>query len=340
MRPQDGENINPDKTLRFVATDTTDQESVSLKLYFKDQPINKVFYSQNEDPTFENSRDDCKINKIINDRLYDRSAAYAKKTTDQQTGKAKYNDIKMPTCITVPDNGQLKTNYINVYTLPEGVRLDSKCMKGEYLNKGNSCLSYLRIISSGLLHAIKILNMGTTFYRHGNIFPHNTYLLVKNDTQRVFLDNMLYDNNKYSDISQKPFRRDFNMMADTLIDVLTGTNKTVVQEPVKSTFDLFMNIKKYFVDNSLDISLKSAAINMIGNHLKEGNGKMVTRAEFEFKLKKSVFNFIYRLKCTGTNPYNQFDSIEDALKHEFITSGALTGAMAPGEQWDSLPADF
>ncbi len=69
MRPQD-EYANPDSTLRFIATDTVNLESVSLKLYFKSHPFNKVFYSQDADPTFENSRDDCKMNQVIYKRLF------------------------------------------------------------------------------------------------------------------------------------------------------------------------------------------------------------------------------------------------------------------------------
>jgi hypothetical protein len=337
MRPQD-EFMNSDNTLRFIAVDTTDLESVSIKMYFKGRPSSGNFYSQNDDPTFADSINECKNHKIINNRLYNKAVTNLQPINDQKDVPI-FSDIKLPKCLTVADNGSLKTSYVNVFSLPEGSRLDQKCLKGDELNKSNSCLSYIRIISTGLLHSLKIFNMGNSFYRHGNIFPHNIYLLVKNDTQRIFLDNMLYDSNKYDDISQKPFKRDMNLMGDTLIQLLTGTSQEVVKAPIKSTFHLYHSIRKYFVDNNIDISLKSAAINM-GNNLKEGNGKCVTMSEYEFKLQKSIFNFIYRLKCTGTEPSNQFMDLDQALKHDFIASVSETGPKAPGEQWDSLPSDY
>ena len=337
MKMQD-DYMNPDNTLRFVATDSTDLESVSLKLYFKGTASDRVFYSQNNDPTFTNSINDCKNYKVINNRLYNKPVVN-NEPIDDKKDKAIFDDLRVPRCLTIPDNGNLKTNYINVFSLPEGTRLDRKCLKGESLTKQNSCMSYIRTISIGLLHGLKVLNMGNSFYRHGNIFPHNIYLNIKNDAQRVFLDNMLYDNNKYDDINQKPFRRDMNMMADTLVSILTGTATNILKEPVRSTFEIYHTIKKYLWDNNIDLSLKSSSINMASS-IKEGSGKCLTRAEMEFKLQKTVFNFIYRLKCTGIDPNNQFMDIDQALNHEFITSGSLVGPTAPGEQWDSLPADY
>jgi hypothetical protein len=336
MKTQD-DFMNPDNTIRFIASDSTDLESVSLKLYFKGKPSNGNFYKQNEDPTFINSVNECKNHKVISNRLYNKASSNAAAIDEKD--QPIYEDIKVPRCLTVPDMGNLETNYINIMSLPEGKPLDHKCLKGDNLNKGNSCITYMRTISSGLLHALKIFNMGNSYFRHANIYPHNVYLLIKNDTQRVFLDNMLYDSNKYDDISQKPFRRDMNLMADTLLQLITGTNSTVVKEPIQSTFKLYHSIRKYIWDNSIDLSMKSAAINFPSN-LKEGNGKCITMTEFEFKLQKSIFNFIYRLKCTGVDKYNQFMDIDQALGHEFITSGLLTGPKAPGEQWDTLPADY
>ncbi len=337
MRPQD-EFMNSDNTFRFIAIDSTDLESVSLKMYFKGTPSSGVFFSQNDDPTFKDSINECKNHKVINNRLYNKAATNIQPINDL-TDISVFPDIKLPKCLSVPDNGSLKTSYVNIFSLPEGTRLDHKCLKEDELNKSNSCLSYMRIISSGLLHALKIYNMGNAFFRHGNIFPHNIYLLVQNDTQRIYLDNMLYDSNKYDDIAQKPFRRDMNLMGDTLIKLITGTAVDIVTAPIKSTFHLYHTIRKFIWDNSIDLSLKSAAINM-GSNLKEGNGKCVTMSEFEFKLQKSVFNFIYRLKCTGIDPYNQFMDIDQALKHDFLASALEVGPKAPGEQWDSLPADY
>ena len=330
--------MNPDNTVRFVGVDTTNLDSVGIKLYLKGSPSQGSFYSQNSDPTFQDSIKECVNNKIIINRLYNKPATF-QGAIDERKESPQWPDIKLPRCITTPDNGKLKTNYINIFTLPEGTRLDRKCFKEEKLTKHNSCLPYLRLISSGLLHALKAMNMGNSYYRHGNIFPHNIFLLLRNDTERVFLDNMLYESNKYDDISQKPFKRDFNMMGDALIQMLTGTRKKIVKGPIKSTFELYHTIRKYFYDNTFEVSLKSAAINSALN-IKEGNGKCITKTEFDFKLQKSLFNFIYRLKCTGVTPFNQFMDIDQALNHSFLTSGLQTGPKAPGEQWDSLPADY
>lgn len=324
--------MNQDNTVRFTATDTTDMDSYSLKLYFKGKASEGKFYAQEPDPTFTSSISDCKNYRVINNRLYDKPAKYDKPITVND--KPLYDDIKLPQCVTVPDNGSLKTNYINVFTLPEGVRLDKKCLKGDMLTKQNSCIPFLRNIGSGILHALKVLNMGTSFFKHGNVFPHNMYLLVKNDTQRVFLDNMLFDNNKYDDISQKPFKSDMNMLGDAFIKLLTGTEKIVVKD-VTSTFEVYHSIKKYFMESNININLKSSALNSPSN-IKEGNGKCITKAELDYKLQKSIFNFIYRLKCTGTNPVNQFIDIDQAINHDFIKSAAKQGA----DSWDSLPADY
>lgn len=330
--------MNPDNTIRFVATDTTDLESISLKLYFKGRASDRVFYSQNNDPTFTNSINECKNHKIINNRLYSKPMVNME-PINLEKDKPIFDDILVPRCLTQPDSGNLKTAYINIYSLPEGTRLDKKCLKGLELNKQNSCLPYVRTITTGLLHALKLFNMGSSFYRHGNIFPHNIYFNIKKDAQRVFLDNMLYDSNKYDDINQKPFRRDMHMMADSLISFITGSPTNPLKEPLRSTFEIYHGIKRYLWDNFIDLPLKSSAINMQSN-MKEGNGKCVTKAEWEFKLLKSVFNFIYRLKCTGTDPYNQFMDIDQALHHDFITSGMEVGPTAVGEQWDSSPADY
>jgi hypothetical protein len=104
-------------------------------------------------------------------------------------------------------------------------------------------------------------------------------------------------------------------MADTLIQLITGTTKKVVRQTLTSTFDLYYNIKKYFDDNNFDVNLKSSSINMPDN-LIQGGGKCRAKAEYEHKLQKSIFNFIYRLKCNVSNPANQF---QDASKLKIMS---------------------
>jgi hypothetical protein len=332
--------MNQDNTVRFIATDTTDMEPYSLKLFFKGDPSESKFYNQNNDPTYNLSVNECKNYKVIINRLYNKAQTNIHPIS--KNDHPIYDDINLPECLTVQDSGLLKTNFINIFSLPEGVKLDKKCLKGERLTKTNSCLPYLRIISSGLLHALDIFNMGNTFFKHGNIAPQNIYLAIRNDTQRVFLDNMVFDNNKYDNINQKPFRSDMNMMGDTLIQLITGTKKNILKGPIEGAFDIYHAVRKYFYDNHFDISLKSVALNMPAN-INDGYGKHMTRSELEFKLQKSVFNFIYRLKCTGTNPVNQFMDINQAINHDFIKTKDVSENKTvanTGDQWDALPSDF
>lgn len=336
MRQMD-DYMNIDNTIRFVATDTTDLESYALKLYFKGEAINGGFYSQVDDPSFQSSIDDCKTHKILMNRLYNR-ATINTLPINYKKEEPVYDDINLPKCVSISEEGVSKTYYKNIFTLPEGEKLSEKCLKGSDLNKLNSCFPYLRLVARGVLHAIKLLNKGNTYYKHGNISPANVYLLIKNDTQRVFLDNMLYENTKYDDVTKKPFKNDMNALGDTLIKVLFGTKSPNVTEPITSAFDLYHQVKKYFEKNNIDISIQSAALNI--NGLRSNDGKTMTRAEYEYKLQKSIFNFVYRLKCTGTSPTNQFMDIEQALNHDFIKSGFAKGNTAPGETWESMPADY
>ena len=105
--------MNPDNTIRFVATDTTDLESISLKLYFKGRASDRVFYSQNDDPTFTNSINECKNHKIINNRLYSKPMVNME-PINLEKDKPIFDDILVPRCLTQPDSGNLKTAYINI----------------------------------------------------------------------------------------------------------------------------------------------------------------------------------------------------------------------------------
>jgi hypothetical protein len=330
--------MNGDNSVRFVATDTTDLDTYTVKLYLKGTPTDGKFYNQNDDSSFKDSLDDCRNHKIVMNRLYNKPATNVN-PINYKTETPIYTDIKLPACVTQKDSGGLKTDYLNIFTMADGERLDKKCLKGLELSKGNTCLPYLRLIVNGVLHAIKLYNMGNVFFKHGNIGLQNIFLLMKNDAEYVFLDNMLYDSTKYDDINNKPFKHDFNQLGDALIQLITGTHEPIIQEPLKSTFDLYHQIKTYFEINNLNVNINSAALNM-GNLGKDSGGKPMTKSEYEYKLQKSVFNFIYRLKCTGINPANQFQDIDQALNHDFIKAAQQTGPDSPGEKWDTLPSDF
>jgi hypothetical protein len=328
--------INEDNTLRLVVSETTDMETFSMKLYMKGDQKQKNFYGFAEN--YVNGRDDCANNKIINNRLYGLPPTNTKDITDKD--KPQFDHIKFPFCKSKISSAGTQGHFANVFTLPSGRRLDKKCLQYLKLNKHNSCIPYVKLVAKGLLNAIHIMNMGHTFYRHGNIYPHNIYLLSTSKEHTIYLDNMLVDGKKYDNISQKPFKDDFNMIADTLLNLITGTNEDIFVDPdtkkpiqVTGAADIYYAIKFYFKKRDLDINLITYDLNFVGEILKDG--KALTRAELEYKLRDTVFNFIYRLKCVGIKPSNQFIDITQAMQHRFIT-----GFENASEQWDSLPSDI
>jgi hypothetical protein len=122
--------------------------------------------------------------------------------------------------------------------------------------------------------------------------------------------------------------------------LITGTNENIFVDPTTKTpiqitgaFDIYFAVKSYFEKNNLDINLFSYDLNLVGELLNEG--KILSKAELEYKLRDTVFNFIYRLKCVGITPSNQFLDISQAMQHRFIV-----GLEIDTEQWDSLPSDI
>jgi hypothetical protein len=327
--------INEDSTLRIVVSETTAMETFSLKLYLKGDTKQKSFYDFADN--YANGKNDCANSKILNNRLYGLPPTSTRDLTDKD--KPIIQHIKFPLCRSKLSTGGTQGHFTNIFTLPEGRRLDKKCLKYTNLTKHNSCIPHIKIIAKGLLNAIHLMNMGHTFYRHGNIYPHNIYLLSSNKEEFVYLDNMLVDAKKYDNIAQKPFKDDFDMIGDTLLNLISGTIENIfidhAGKPIQITgaADIYFAVKFYFEKRKLDINLLSYDLNLVAGTFPEG--KVLTRSELEYKLRDTVFNFIYRLKCVGIKPSNQFMDISQAMQHRFIT-----GLEIDTEQWDSLPSDI
>ena len=51
-----------------------------------------------------------------------------------------------------------------------------------------------------------------------------------------------------------------------------------------------------------------------------------------------IFNFIYRLKCTGTNPNDQFMDLNQVSEHEFMKDANENKLQM--DNWVLEPADY
>jgi hypothetical protein len=94
-------------------------------------------------------------------------------------------------------------------------------------------------------------------------------------------------------------------------------------------------VQKYFQQNAIDINLNTAALNFSTN-VNSDSGKLITKAEIDYLLNKSIFNFIFRLKCNQTQ---QFINIDQALEHDFIKSLSPTNQQIPTDSINT-PADY
>ena len=328
--------INEDNTIRMVVSDTVDMETYSMKFYMKGEQKLKAFYEFKD--KYTNGQSDCDNNKVIVNRLYGLPPTSTQEITDKM--KPIFPNIQFPKCKSNNNQSNLNGNFVNIFTIPEGRRLDKKCLKYLRLTKHNSCIPFIKVIAKGLINAVHIMNMGKVFFRHGNIYPHNIYLRSQPNEHVLYLDNMLVDSKKYDNIGAKPFKDDFDMIGNTLINLITGTNENILidpktKEPIKITgaFEIFFAIKDYLDSKNLDVKVFSYDLNIVGDIFP--HGKALTKAEIEYRLRDTVFNFIYRLKCVGIHPSNQFMEISQVLQHKFIA-----GLDLDVEQWDSLAADF
>jgi len=339
LQPYDG-IINADNSVRFYVADLTLKESFIMKLFFKGDPKDGKFYKQGEDQGFLDSLEDCKDSQALTNRIFNKTVVNTDAIVEGRDNTV-YGNFEMTRCLATSATSGGSTAYYNIFTIPVGEKLSQKCLHDSDLNKDNSCIHYLKLITSGILNGINLLNTGMRFYKQGNIRPHNIHMFLKNDTQKIFLDNMVYDKNIYDDVNDKPFKYDFNMLGETLLQLLTGTSHTenVIKKLPKTAFHIYYQIKRYFLKHAIDLNLKIAALN-VADGITDYLGKCVTKAEYEYKLNKSIFNFIYRLKCSGTNPIDQFMDIDQAIHHEFIRSANGLTNKETYDDWSINPADY
>ena len=207
--------ISADKTLRFLTSDNSLNESKYSKVYFKGDPKQCKFENHGVNPSFSDALEDCNNHKILFNRLYNRPAD--SETPIKKTDKPLYKSILIPKCESMKEQVTAKTHFLNVFDLPNGQNLDRKCIVNKNLTKNNSCMIHLRKISKAVLKTLNIFNSGKRFFKHGNLIPQNIFLYEKKGISKVFVDNMLFDTVKYDDKDNKPFKSDFNMLADLLI---------------------------------------------------------------------------------------------------------------------------
>lgn len=298
--------------------DTTTKEVFLLKLYFKGDPQNGEFYHEETDPEFRDSLQDCSNAKLIYNRVYGKPLTNTEPIVE---GKDQLVHPNMQTTNCVFNSGETmaKSAYYSIFEVPTGERLSEKCFHDD-LTSENSCIEFLRLITGGTINGIKLFNSEKQFFRHGNIRPNNLYLYRRNDTEKVVLDNMAYEKETYDDPTNQPFKSDLDMLGDTLIQLMTGTPDidAVIKskERPNSAFSYFTQIRKYFLTQFININPKQRALG-VKDDIPDYLGKQVTIAEYEFKLEKSIYNFILRLKCSG-NSNNEFMDLNQVLEHEFM----------------------
>lgn len=337
LRPYDG-LISTDNSIRFYAMDTTTKETLLLKLYFKGDPKKGEFFHENTDPKFKVSQQDCQNSKLITNRVFGKPMTNTDTIVDGKD-KLVYSNFESTRCIMESGASGAKTAFYSIFSIPTGEKLSTKCLHDDKLKSENSCIEFLKLTTGSIINGIKLLNSGKQFYKHANIRPNNMYLYRRNDTEKIILDNIVYDKETYDDPNHKPYKSDLNMLGETLIQMLSGTanTKEVIKAVPNSPFSFYFQIRRYFLKKSINIKIKQRSLG-IKEDIQDYLGKQVTLAEYEYKLQKSIFNFIYRLKCSGTNPNDQFMDLNQALQHEFMKDAV--DPKAPKDNWVVEPAHY
>jgi hypothetical protein len=334
--------VNDDNSIRFFCVDTTNDKTVSLKLFFKGIPHNCEFFNQLTDKDYSDASRDCLNNQIINNRLYKLPKEYKGSYTEYK-GKEMFNDVIFPLCQTNNSYAGGDSFFHEVYELPEGESLKNKCLKEDKLDNTNTCIPYLRTITRGVLHGLEILNSGNKYYLHGNITPANLYLKVWTGEQKVYMDNIKFNSNTYDDVNNKPSTTDMDQLGDTLLQLLLGTEKLdAIKYPIRDAFDLYVKVKEYLRSTGKYLNIKTSALN-VPSDIDSHNPKIVTKEEYLYKLSKSVFDMIYRLKNTNVEPNMQFTTPGQALKHDFLLQPVNIDASSSSSDVESLgsaPSDY
>ena len=334
------QKVGEDNSARFFCLDKTNNKTVSLKLFFKGMPHNCEFFNLAEDKVSTEASRDCKNINIINNRLYNLPPDFEPNKTgyEKYKGKEMFKDIQFPVCKGTNSNSGGVSNFYQIYDLPEGENLKQKCILERNNTNEKSCIPILRTVAQGVLHGIQILNFGNKFFLHGNIEPNSLYIKLWSGENKIFLDNIKFETNNYNDKQNKPSSIDMDMLGDTLLKLLLGTdNLKSFKFPIKSSFDLYVKTKEYFKTQGLLINIKNQALNVPAD-IDSGTPKIVNLAENLDKLSKSIFDFIYKLKNTNVQPNNQFLEAAQALKHPFIESGIPKNNF--GVSLGSCPSDL
>ena len=196
--------MNTDNSLRFRVKWTNSPSVQIIKLYLKGQPEKCVFYNGKEDPFFKTSKDDCLKHQLIEKRLKD--AELGKKLGHNGAIK----EVLFPKCLTKLEGPAPQTNFYNIFSSPIGKNLKELCIHGPSLTQTNSCIDFIQDIARDLTQAVAILNSGDKWYKHGSIYLPYIYLIIgKDNSSKIFLDNMKYEATKYEDKENMPFKDDF-----------------------------------------------------------------------------------------------------------------------------------
>lgn len=330
--------VNKDNSVRFYVSDTTDKSTVILKLFLNGSPHNCEFFLLGRDKEFRNSSQDCLNITIINNRLHSLPVDYTGSYEKKKDG-LKFKDIKFPVCLTENSRSNGSASFHQIYAIPEGENLATKCLKEKNLTNDNSCTQYLRNIAKGILHGISILNADDRFFYFGNINPKYLFYKVtpKETENYVTMDNMIFDANSYDDKLKKPESKDLDALGDTMISLLLGTDKHNFKFPIEDNYDFYLKCKEFFLSSNLDINLKSVSLN-VPMDIDSNDDKLITKEEINVKLENSIFDFIMKLKNTGVPSGIQFSDAEKALKHPFILG--VQGNSKLGNSLGSSPTDY
>ncbi len=207
--------INQDSSLRFYTVKNGKTSQIIMKLYFKGSPDKCEFYNGEKDKFFKNSLNDCLNHSLIRKRLYNGKPPVANKKPDPKAKPTppKYPDIIFPECLTDMKGPPVKSNFYNIFTVPKGGNLEDKCIHGLNLSPKKSCIDKISDITRAIVHGIDILNSGDKWLKHGSIYLKNVYLYIQKDNSvKVYLDNMRFETTKYEDKNNMPFKDDFMLL--------------------------------------------------------------------------------------------------------------------------------
>jgi hypothetical protein len=124
--------------------------------------------------------------------------------------------------------------------------------------------------------------------------------------------------------------------------IVGSDDEKIFNRPFFSPVDIWMQVQHYFNDNDIFVNLKPFSFN-VPQKFGSPSKKISMIEDMEEYLKDSVYNFIYRLLCTGTNPISQFSDIKQALDHKFIkilSPDQQLAHQALSEAWNTFPADY